>query len=91
MIMKIDRRMFPASTTVVVGSNEYGLDYSNNKSEWYTEWLYKKKNGQFFLHTEYDEDAEKDDYLEKITESDAKEWAEKHLSAESYEEIFGTV
>lgn len=65
------------------------------------ERLYQKKNGEFFLHGEGGAQSCYSRYIggclygdEKIipkTYSDARQWAEEHLSADEYEAIFGEV
>lgn len=66
------------------------------------EELYRKKNGDFFLFGEGGANSEYGVWVDNshLTDScnivplsveEAKKWAEKHISAEKYEEIFGEV
>ena len=68
----------------------------------YEEHLYQKKTGEFFLHgeggpmTKYAETVGMNEWSggERIIPLDynaAREWAEEHLEADEYEEIFGVV
>lgn len=67
-----------------------------------SECLYKKNNGEFFIAGEggplskYAESCDGGGCTEgadivPITENAARTWAEKHASADEYEEIFGEV
>lgn len=66
------------------------------------ETLYKKKTGEFFLFgeggpaTRYAEPEGQNSWsggsrIMPMTYDEAKEWAEKHLDADEYEEIFGEI
>lgn len=65
------------------------------------ETLYIKKTGEYFLHgeggalTQYSEKtyggSTSGEDITPLTENEAKEWAEKHLTADEYENIFGEV
>lgn len=66
------------------------------------ETLYKKKTGEFFLFgeggpaTRYAEPEGQNSWsggsrIMPMTYDEAKAWAEKHLDAEEYEEIFGEI
>lgn len=66
------------------------------------ETLYKKKTGEFFLYgeggpaTRYAEPEGQNSWsggsrIMPMTYDEAREWAEKHLDADEYEEIFGTI
>lgn len=85
-------------------ARELGSDsYSNPRdfSHW-SETLYVKRTGEFFLHGEggpasrYAERVEQNmwsggEQLIPLTYDKAREWAEEHLSGDEYEEIFGEV
>lgn len=66
------------------------------------ETLYRKKTGEFFLHgeggpsTKYAQAVDQNSWsggerIMPMTFAEAREWAEKHLDADEYEAIFGTV
>ena len=70
--------------------------------EWSTEELYLKKNGEFFLHVKghlllkYIGSFEPCSVFDgaviiPVSESEARRWAEKHLSGDDYIDIFGDV
>lgn len=100
MIEIIRGRKYNTETAEMVA--EYAT-YDRRKSDlsYYEEELYKKKTGEFFLHgmggpmTKYAvavgnaySDGEK---IIPLTEEQAKEWVERYMDAEDYEEIFGEV
>ena len=65
------------------------------------ETLYRKKTGEYFIFGEggpmskYRKNAGTNIFSSSkfipVTEAEAKKWAEKHLTADEYEEIFGEV
>ena len=68
----------------------------------FEETLYRKRNGEFFLHgeggpmTRYAEAQGQNSCsggarFMPLTYQEAQEWAEKHLDGDGYEEIFGPV
>lgn len=73
-----------------------------NDLNYYEETLYQKRTGEFFLFGKGNADSK---YAEVIRQNcwsggrkilpmsyeNAREWAEKHLDADEYEEIFGVV
>lgn len=95
----INGRLYDTDTAKEIGcySNGYGAEDFN----YLYEALYRKKTGEFFLYgsggamTRYcvghgncwsgGED------IEPYTEEEAKAWAEEHLDADTYMEVFGTV
>lgn len=72
----------------------YGLNFVE-------ETLYKKKTGEYFLHGEggpatkyaeiYENNSSSGEKIIPMTEDEAKDWAEKKLTGDKYEEIFGEV
>ena len=95
----INGRKYDTGTAELVGD----YSYSNPSDFHYVlELLYRKKTGEFFLYGEggaasvYAEAAGPNERCggEKIipfTIEEAKEWAEHHLDADKYEELFGEV
>ena len=80
---------------------DIGFELYSNLS-WYTESLYKTKRGDFFLFGEggpaskYREVVSQNCWCEgekiiPLQEDEAREWAEKVLNADEYEEVFGAV
>ncbi len=58
------------------------LDYAREE-------LYKKKTGEFFLYINPSVRSGGHSFIDPYTEDKAKQWAEKYLSGDEYEEIFG--
>lgn len=96
----IDRKMYDTTTAEAVGSysnTPYQSDFQH-----YSETLYRKRTGEFFLYGEggamspyreeirYNEWGNGDSII-PMSEDDAKHWAETHLTGEEYVEIFGPV
>lgn len=80
---------------------EYDRGYRSSY-EWYHEELYLKKTGEFFLWGEghaaskyctYCQNGGSDpgENIFPITYDAAREWAEKHLEPDKYDEIFGEI
>lgn len=76
--------------------------YLKTSFSYWEESLYQKRNGEFFLYGEggpsskYSVHVSENEWYggEKIiplTEQEAKQWAEQHMSVNKYEEIFGEV
>ena len=95
----INNRVYDTATAKKVAS------WSNNTSRrdhgWCEEALHRKKNGEFFL---YGESGPSGKYAERfqgawingyslmpLTYDEARNWAEKKLDADEYEEIFGAI
>ncbi len=98
MIKIIEGRKYDTETACLLGEyseNQYGDVYYLYES------LYKKKNGEYFLNvvggawSVYGIQTERyccgSEDIIKISENEAKQWAEKHISGESYIEAFGDV
>ncbi len=95
----INGRLYNTETAKLVGSTS--RSHPRDLGYW-KEDLYLKKTGEFFLHglggafTKYGKNIDRNTFTggEEITPlslEDAKAWAEKYLSVEDYEEIFGEV
>lgn len=95
----IDGRLYDTDTAKFVGSFDNG--YEGNDFRYEAGNLYRKKTGEFFLHgwggpmssyaETYGTTTTGGEVLRPLSIEDAKEWAEKHLSAEKYIKIFGEV
>lgn len=96
----INGRVYDTNTAKGLGSYSNGgswRDFSHVE-----ETLYRKKTGEYFLHgeggpmTRYAEATGQNQWsggsrIMPMTYQEATQWAEKHLSADEYEEIFGAV
>lgn len=96
----IDGRMYNTESAKELGYYASGSDRTN--FSFYEQWLYQKRNGEFFLHcsggslSPYARSIGRDhwaggDQIIPLSYDMAKEWAEKYLSADNYESIFGKV
>lgn len=89
------------STEKAVRVGEWDNGYYTNDFQYCSEDLYRKKTGEFFLHGEggalstyASHDGNMTGYGERIipmTYDEAAQWAERHLTGDQYEEIFGEV
>lgn len=81
---------------------EYDSGHSVTDFQHYTEELYQKKTGEFFIYGEggpasrYSQACPTGGWdggrkIVPLTYEQAREWAEKNLNADEYEEIFGEV
>ena len=95
----INNKRYDTDTAELLGSDSYSN--SRDFRHW-TEELYRKRNGEYFLYgeggpmTKYAQTVGQNEWSggEKIiplTADAAREWAEKHLSADEYEAAFGIV
>ena len=92
----INGRRYCTDTAVPCGEYEYG---EKGTSEHYSEVLYRKSTGEFFIHgvggpaSPYAEEVEINSWrggeaIKPLTDEEARKWAEKHLTGEEYEKIF---
>ncbi len=95
----INGKKYDTETATKLGEDCHG--YRNDINFW-SEELYRKKTGEFFL---YGEGGARSQYGVQVsqnswgggeniipyTEDEAKRWCENHLSVEEYEAIFGEV
>ena len=95
----INGKLYNTETAKLVGSARYS--YPGDFSFWREE-LYQKKTGEFFLYgeggpmTKYSRSIGSNttaggEEIIPLTVKEAKEWAEKYLEVEEYEQIFGEV
>ena len=95
----LNGKKYDTETAKEIGSDGEGY---RNDFRFFQETLYRKKTGEFFLYGEggamsrYAKSSGDNSwgYGEKIiplSEKDAKAWAEKALSVEDYEALFGEV
>lgn len=94
----INGRRYDTSTARLIG--EYSKAISSSDFSHFEESLYCKKTGEYFLAgeggpmTKYARSSGQNEWsggseILPITADDAREWAEKHLTAEEYEAEFG--
>lgn len=93
----INGKMYNTETAKLIG--EWGNGYNRIDFHWTEEDLYKKKNGEYFLHgaggamSKYQEPCGNgwsgSDKIIKMTPDEARKWAEEHLTADQYIEEFG--
>lgn len=93
----IEGKMYDTETAKEMGSDSYL--YPGDFNHW-VETLYKKRTGEYFLHgiggpmSKYSESCGQNQWIggQKIiplSYEAARSWAEEHLSADDYQEIFG--
>lgn len=96
----INQKRYDTDKAVKVG--EYWNGLSKSDFGHITETLYRKRTGEFFLHgqgganTKYAKAVgtncwQGDERLMPLEFDTARKWAEEHLDADQYEEIFGAV
>lgn len=96
----INGKMYNTETAKRLG--EYDNGYAINDFSHVYEALYLKKTGEYFLYgkggamSKYSEPCGSNCWcggkrIIPLTESEAKEWAERKLDADEYVEIFGEV
>ena len=95
----IKGKKYDTETAKPVGSTSYS--YPGDFQHW-TETLYLKKTDELFIHgtggalSKYSRSVGFNtvtggEEIIPLTEKEAREWVEKYLTAEEYEEIFGEV
>lgn len=100
MVKIINGKKYSTETAERVGF--YSNSPDRNDFHWEEENLFKKRTGEFFLFCEGgpasiyctwidSRNRTSGDKIIPLTFEEAREWAEEHLDAEEYEEIFGEV
>ena len=93
----INGKLYNTKTAHCVGTDEYSHPGDIN---YWCEGLYKKRNGEYFLHGEggaasrYCERVDTNSYsggstIIPLDEEEAMKWAEEHLDADEYIAEFG--
>ena len=95
----INGKRYDTETAQFIGSASY-----SNRTDFYfwSEELYRKKTGEFFLHCEggpgskYGRQTKQNTWsggeqIIPLTLAEAKKWGEKYLDADKYEEVFGRI
>lgn len=93
----INSRLYDTETAEEIES--YESPYFRSDFHYYEETLYRKKNGSFFLYgsgnglspyrKRYCDGWGPGEEILPLPLDEAKEWAENHMSAECYINIFG--
>ena len=95
----INGKRYDTDTATLIGSAGYG--YPGDFDYW-EENLYCKKTGEFFIHGEggamskYSRKTGNNEWsggeeIIPISLDEAKEWGEKYLDADEYEQVFGKI
>ena len=96
----IDGRKYDTDTAEEVAESRHGCE---SDFDYYEETLYRKRTGEYFLHGWGHAASRYAEYVKEagawgagaaiapLTYDQAREWAERELSAEEYESIFGEV
>lgn len=96
----IKGKLYDTDTAKELGWYENIADVRNFNH--FSETLYRKKTGEFFLHgdggpaTKYSQRVDQNSWsggedIIPLSAENARIWAEEHLSADDYEKIFGPV
>lgn len=95
----INGKKYDTDTAKLMGTYTNGISYSD--FEFFMSELYKKKTGEFFLYQEggpmsivavhHGNNTTGSERIIPISENEAKEWVEKYMDADEYENIFGEV
>lgn len=96
----INQKRYDTNTARLVG--EYYSPGSTRDFEHYYEALYLKRTGEYFLHGEggpaskYSKSIGQNEWsgsedIQPLTEEQARKWAEIHLNADEYEELFEVI
>lgn len=95
----INSRLYDTGTAEFIESYDNG--YFENDFKYYSEALYRKNTGEYFLHgvggamSKYSEPCghgmSSGEKIIPYTEEEAKAWAEANMSADAYMELFGAV
>lgn len=83
----INNKVYDTSTAKKIG------DHENNclpgDIYYHRERLYRKKTGEFFLWA--NGSFSDDDVITPLSAEEAESWAQEHLDADEYDEIFGEI
>lgn len=93
----ISKKKYNTETATEIGS--WSSDAAVSDFSWYRETLYRKRNGEYFLHGEGHAASPyrrrsggmwaPGEGITPIGVEEAREWAEEHLDAEAYEAEWG--
>lgn len=93
----INGKVYDTETAKKIG--DYTSPHARNDFRWYSEELYRKKTGEFFVYGKGNGASpyavrEFDGWtygkkIEPLSYSEAQKWTEEHLDADEYIKIFG--
>jgi hypothetical protein len=97
----INGRLYDTEKATPVGTDFTPAGFGVTDFQWYSEQLYRKRTGEYFLHGEggplspYSEPygqggSQGGSRIAPLTAKQAREWAETHISADEWEAEFGT-
>lgn len=89
---------YNTKTAETIAHNGSGIEVSHSDERWFTETLYRKKSGEFFLYgsggifTKYAKQTgpnswERSEAILPLTEDEVKEWAMNNLGDDDYKDI----
>lgn len=95
----INGKLYNTETAKLLGEDSYS--HPGDLAHW-SEELYQKRTGEFFIYGEggpmsrYAQTTGQNEWsageqIQPMTTENARQWAEKHLSADEYETIFGEI
>lgn len=95
----INGKLYNTETSKFLGEDSYSNPSDFN---YWLESLFQKRTGEFFLYGEggpmsrYAQTTGQNEWsggeqIQPMTAENARQWAEKHLSADEYEAIFGEI
>ncbi len=95
----INGKRYDTSTAKLIGSTQYS--YPGDFGFWREE-LYRKNTGEFFIYgeggpmTQYAHRTGQNQWsggegIRPLTLTEAREWAERYLDVEKYEQTFGVI
>jgi len=93
----INGKVYDTATAERIG--EWDNGYYPNDFNYCSETLYRKRTGEFFIHgaghamsryaTHHGNSSGWGETIFSVSYEDAQEWVEEHLSADTYEKLFG--
>ena len=95
----INGKLYNTETAKLLGEDSYSNPSDFN---YWIESLFQKRTGEFFLYgqggpmSRYAQTTGQNEWsggeqIQPMTTENARQWAEKHLSADEYESIFGEI
>ena len=85
---KINGKVYNTETAKYIG------EWDMYTSGYFVDSLYRKRNGEFFLHSKREEESpyeQPSEYVTPLSDDEAREWAGRYLDRETCEAVFGAV